>query len=106
MSPTEGKIPSATSAADVAVTWASGTQLAYVALPRRLTWDSHADVATDVVTQPGCGDTWPSNDWNTRLQAWYEVAGLGTRWQVRMAAREARIPKPMNDYSRCPRGAL
>ncbi|GKC70428.1 hypothetical protein Tco_1116311, partial [Tanacetum coccineum] len=38
------------SAADVAATWASGTQLAYVALPRRLTWDSHADVAADVDT--------------------------------------------------------
>ncbi|GKF58730.1 hypothetical protein Tco_0172267, partial [Tanacetum coccineum] len=38
-------IPSATSAADVAATWACRTQLADVALPCRLTWDLHADVA-------------------------------------------------------------
>ncbi|GJS38867.1 hypothetical protein Tco_0563910, partial [Tanacetum coccineum] len=44
----EGKIPSAMSAADVAATWASGTQSVDVALPRRLTWDPHAYVAADV----------------------------------------------------------
>ncbi|GJW71127.1 reverse transcriptase domain-containing protein [Tanacetum coccineum] len=80
----EGKIPSATSAADVAATWASGTQLAYVALPRRLTWDSHADVAADVVTQPVVArlTRWSGARGHLmigmRLQAWYEVAGLGT----------------------------
>ncbi|GJV35742.1 hypothetical protein Tco_1408219 [Tanacetum coccineum] len=42
-------IPSATSAANVAATWASGTPSADVALPRRLTWEPHADVAADVV---------------------------------------------------------
>ncbi|GKG64542.1 hypothetical protein Tco_0661582, partial [Tanacetum coccineum] len=41
--------PSDTSAADVAATWASRTQLADLALPRRLTWDLHAYVAADVV---------------------------------------------------------
>ncbi|GJV11906.1 hypothetical protein Tco_1353447 [Tanacetum coccineum] len=41
-------IPSATSAADVAATWACRTQLADVALPCRLTWDLHADVACHV----------------------------------------------------------
>nr|GEW44203.1 RNA-binding S4 domain-containing protein [Tanacetum cinerariifolium] len=40
----EGKIPSATSAANVAATYASGTQSADVALPHWLTWDLHADV--------------------------------------------------------------
>nr|GEX50391.1 hypothetical protein [Tanacetum cinerariifolium]GEX53709.1 hypothetical protein [Tanacetum cinerariifolium] len=44
----EGNIPSATSIADVAATWASGTQSAGVALPRRLAWDPHANVASDV----------------------------------------------------------
>ncbi|GKF84659.1 hypothetical protein Tco_0249557 [Tanacetum coccineum] len=65
----EGKIPSATSATDVAATWASGTQLADVALLRRLTRDPHADVAAEVAA--------------------YVAMGLGTRWQVRMAARKA-----------------
>ncbi|GKF71374.1 hypothetical protein Tco_0207488, partial [Tanacetum coccineum] len=41
-------IPSAVSVADVAATWASRIQLADVALPRRLTWDLHADVAADM----------------------------------------------------------
>ncbi|GJV11908.1 putative ribonuclease H-like domain-containing protein, partial [Tanacetum coccineum] len=41
-------IPSTTSAADVAATWACETQLADVALPCRLTWDLHADVTADV----------------------------------------------------------
>ncbi|GKA31214.1 hypothetical protein Tco_0717519 [Tanacetum coccineum] len=45
----EGKIPSTTSAADMAATWASGTQSADVALTRRLTWDPHAAVTADVV---------------------------------------------------------
>nr|GEZ37176.1 hypothetical protein [Tanacetum cinerariifolium] len=35
---------------DVAATWACETQLADVALPRRLTWDMHADVAGYVAT--------------------------------------------------------
>ncbi|GJT64911.1 hypothetical protein Tco_1016391, partial [Tanacetum coccineum] len=43
-------IPSATSAADVAATWASRTQSADVALPRGLTWDLHANVAYHVAT--------------------------------------------------------
>ncbi|GKF21375.1 hypothetical protein Tco_0070013, partial [Tanacetum coccineum] len=44
----EGKIPSATSGADMAATWASKNQSADVALPRRLTWYLHADVAAYV----------------------------------------------------------
>ncbi|GKF82541.1 hypothetical protein Tco_0244197, partial [Tanacetum coccineum] len=41
-------IPSTTSAADVAATWAYETQLADVALPCRLTWDLHDDVTANV----------------------------------------------------------
>ncbi|GKG30866.1 hypothetical protein Tco_0423354, partial [Tanacetum coccineum] len=37
-----------TLATDVAATWPSRTQTADVAVPRRLTWDPHADVAADV----------------------------------------------------------
>ncbi|GKD48250.1 hypothetical protein Tco_1277226 [Tanacetum coccineum] len=39
---------------------------------------------TQVVT---CGTT---NDWVRGRRLGYEVAGLGTRWQVRMASRKAR----------------
>ncbi|GJW35619.1 reverse transcriptase domain-containing protein [Tanacetum coccineum] len=53
---TRVNIPSATSAADVAATWTSRTQSADVALPRRLTWDLHADVAADVACHMA---TWP-----------------------------------------------
>ncbi|GKB85677.1 hypothetical protein Tco_0957949 [Tanacetum coccineum] len=62
----EGKIPSATSATGVAATWASGTQSADVALPRRLTWDPNVDLSADMAMGPHAtwhhlgGDTWQS----------------------------------------------
>ncbi|GJS94778.1 hypothetical protein Tco_0801746 [Tanacetum coccineum] len=56
----EGNIPSATPAADVVATWASGTQSADVALPSRLTWDPHAEVAANVAADVAWGPhaTW------------------------------------------------
>ncbi|GJY47884.1 hypothetical protein Tco_0437840 [Tanacetum coccineum] len=60
----EGKIPSTTSAADVAATWASGTQSTDVALPRMLTWDPHVDMAMGLhaTWHHSGGDTCRAND--------------------------------------------
>ncbi|GJS87805.1 hypothetical protein Tco_0770441 [Tanacetum coccineum] len=76
----EGKIPSATSAADFASTWASGTQSAGVALLRRLTWDPHAGMADDVAVDMSMG----SGGGLSEVQ--YEVH----IWQVQMA--EGSVP--------------
>ncbi|GJT07567.1 hypothetical protein Tco_0842029 [Tanacetum coccineum] len=92
---TRVNITYATSAADVAATWASGTQLADMALPHRLTWDLHADVAADVACHVAIGPCFVS----TRLGSepiigslvrgfgrytWHEMVDLAVKsWRTR-----------------------
>ncbi|GKD52044.1 hypothetical protein Tco_1281020 [Tanacetum coccineum] len=88
-------IPSATSAADVAATWASGTQSADVALPRGLTWDLHADIAASVVLCRWRLDESQDDTWHMRLSEG-SVRGAGGQISVQGSGRvqyEVSIPE-------------
>ncbi|GKE35943.1 hypothetical protein Tco_1455265 [Tanacetum coccineum] len=65
--------------ADVAATWASRTQSADVVLPRRLTWDSYADVemGPNATWYQSGGDTWKGANGSLTCGNEELVRGLG-----------------------------
>ncbi|GJZ96803.1 hypothetical protein Tco_0669137 [Tanacetum coccineum] len=89
----EGKIPSATSGADMAATWASKNQSADVALPRRLTWLGYEVAGSDGGSEGSVvGSGHPNQQRSIWNDTWRLLVGGSS---CKRLAYEERNPKPI-----------